>query len=336
MAPNNITLPMTRDNNHDVPIGVTVSYIILSEITSVLILVINILTVITIAKVESLHTVMNKLFVNLACADLLLGVSLPYCSLRFYQLDMVYSSLMLEKISCLVCQYVTLATASVSFLGFSLIALDRYLAITQPLMYHQLMTKKRLLGAVIFIWLFVFNVLGIMIGLNNWRSGTQCTGLLVLNRAMYSIVILGLGGLLSITSAMLYARIFYIAWQQKKRIQAEEISYGQKCANSDTKMAKTMAMVFCSLCVCYLPFIIVSVFLRPYTPEERPFWLKISLGYATIFVYFNSFLNAIIYSWRNKDFRKAMYQLVFPKKQLIMNVQPTTVFSLDKYISVTN
>ena len=128
--------------------GMIVTSVILLGIV-VIVLLGNSLVITAVIKTRKLRTVTNIYIVSLACSDLLLGICvLPYSAsyevLDFWPFGDTWCSIWLA-IDVLLC------TASI--LNLCAISLDRFLAVTSPIKYPSLMSKRRGKILVSCVWI---------------------------------------------------------------------------------------------------------------------------------------------------------------------------------------
>ncbi|KAK3101920.1 hypothetical protein FSP39_007360 [Pinctada imbricata] len=128
--------------------GMIVTSVLLLGII-VVVLLGNSLVIIAVIKTRKLRTVTNIYIVSLACSDLLLGICvLPYSAsyevLGFWPFGRTWCSMWLA-IDVLLC------TASI--LNLCAISLDRFLAVTNPMKYPSLMSKRRGRVLVSCVWI---------------------------------------------------------------------------------------------------------------------------------------------------------------------------------------
>uniref|UniRef100_A0A2C9KAZ7 G-protein coupled receptors family 1 profile domain-containing protein n=1 Tax=Biomphalaria glabrata TaxID=6526 RepID=A0A2C9KAZ7_BIOGL len=117
-----------------------------------LVLVGNTLVVAAVTTSRKLRTVTNVFIVNLACADLLLGVLvLPFSAVLEIKDIWIFG-----HIWCQVWLAVDVWLCTASILNLCCISLDRFLAITRPIRYPGLMSARRAKTLVAGVWLFSF------------------------------------------------------------------------------------------------------------------------------------------------------------------------------------
>lgn len=133
--------------------GLVFATIVLGLI-NIMVLFGNSLVIFAVITTRKLRTVTNVYIVSLACADLLLGISvLPFSIsreiLHFWPFGTLWCSIWLA-IDVLLC------TASI--LNLCAISLDRYLAVTRPIQYPSTMSRKKGKIIVACVWILAFVV----------------------------------------------------------------------------------------------------------------------------------------------------------------------------------
>jgi hypothetical protein len=291
----------------------------LFTITAIVIITGNALTIIAVVRTKKLRRASTNTFVvNLAIADEMVGWLLAFVLISPFFLK---SEQVLRASVCLIRApyYTTVAVSTCTLLA---IAVDRYIAVIQPLSYKKHMTIKRARVISGIIWLCQFIIIG----------GTTCyygsvspiariaSGALrdLIEDKIVIWVILPQIYLPVIGNIILYGSIF-ISISKRKRVsvsisgQDGDTNRGpSKSEKMTTAVTKMMCMVLGYLILAWLPFF--SIIFIYSQGDVIPFWF----GYvrdATVFlVYSNSAINPIIYSWYNRDFKQAYRQLLKCKK----------------------
>ncbi|XP_033848007.1 G-protein coupled receptor 52 [Periophthalmus magnuspinnatus] len=151
--------PLSGRSNHSCPLGwglnegleACILETAVIVLLTVLIIAGNVTVIFVFHCAPLLHHYTTSYFIQtMAYADLLVGLSclVPTLSLLHYPASVQ------EPVTCQVFSYVISVLKSVSMACLACISVDRYLAITKPLSYNQLVTPCRLRGCITVIWLY--------------------------------------------------------------------------------------------------------------------------------------------------------------------------------------
>lgn len=100
---------------------------------------------------KNLRTPFNWLIVNLAVADLIMGIVVDVLSVFIHVRESLQIKITDSEVVSIHLSYFIASTASVLFI--SSLAIERYLAVRNPCVYQTRVTNKRIIFAVIGIWL---------------------------------------------------------------------------------------------------------------------------------------------------------------------------------------
>ena len=242
----------------------------------------NILILIALRKVTSLHPPTKLLFQCLAITDL--GVGLTSQPLFATVLLIDYRNVNWSVIeSCL-----SLIFCGVSMNISTALSLDRLLALLLGLRYRHVVTLKRVRIAVACCWLTAL-VTALVIFL---------TGGKIFPRIAMILIILSV--IISLSS---YTKIVLKLRQHQTSVQ-ENVHQGMANAGGVPvnleqykRTVVSIALVQVALIACYVPFLITLMLVQ----LNNVFFLV-----STTFVYLNSSLNPFLYCWRIKEVRQAV------------------------------
>lgn len=268
-----------------------------------------------------LHHYTTSYFIQtMAYADLLVGLSclVPALSLLHYPAGVQ------EPITCQIFSYVISVLKSVSMACLACISVDRYLAITKPLSYNQLVTPCRLRGCITLIWIYSSLIfLPSFFGwgkpgyhgdifewcAHSWPTSALFTGFVVcLLYAPAALVV-----------CFTYYHIFRICQQHNREISerrarfpSQEMEAGDGGSGSghhgghgpDRRYAMVLFRITSVFYMLWLPYIIYFLLESSHVLDSSALsfittWLAIS----------NSFCNCVIYSLSNSVFRLGMRRL---------------------------
>uniref|UniRef100_A0ABI0NNB9 G-protein coupled receptors family 1 profile domain-containing protein n=2 Tax=Bos taurus TaxID=9913 RepID=A0ABI0NNB9_BOVIN len=293
----------------------------------------NLLVMISILHFKQLHSPTNFLIASLACADFLLGVTvMPFSTVRSVESCWYFGESYCKFHTCFDGSF---CYASIYHLCF--ISLDRYIAITDPLVYPTRFTESVSGMCIAFSWLFSiiysFSLLGT--GANAARleglvSALTCVGgcQIAVNQSWVLVNFL-LFFIRTLVMIVLYSKIFLIAKQQARKIESLNNKTGRcsdsfqdRVAKRERKAARTLGVAVVAFLVSWLPYFldaIIDAFLGFITPTyvyEILVWIA----------YYNSAMNPLIYAFFYPWFRKAI-KLIVTGKVLRANSSTVNLFS---------
>ena len=252
----------------------------------------NLLVIHALWKSSSIPATVKKLFLSLALSDFAVGM-LPQLMWG------IIIAVMLSKTSngdsnfasfCPVivtaCYFFTFSLCSASFFTIAVIAVDRLLAISLHLRYHELVTSKRINMVLIMLWLTsgVTASISILFPVANKIIATFQVILLLLTTVAY----------IRIYKVVRYHRIQIQSQLQLQNFEGEDL-HRQK------KSAWNALIVYVTFLFCYLPFYVSVLFVLIYNTEGMS---PLIANYATLLVIFlNSSLNPLVYCWRYREIR---------------------------------
>ena len=251
----------------------------------------NVVIIVALRKVTSLHPPSKLLFGCLASTDLCVGLITQPIYAYFlltpaHSKQCYYSEILNKTIGAVFC--------GVSMLTITAISVDRLLALILGLRYRHVVTVRRTWALVAFFWLssIAFAIL----------SGYKY------RIAMYIMCITM--SLCIVTSIVCYTNI-YVKLRRHKTTVQEQVYKGQPNGGGiPLNLARYRRTVISALWVqvallaCYLPFGIVAAFIAV-TGERTPS-LALAWDATDILLMGNSTLNPFLYCWKMKEVRKAV------------------------------
>ncbi|XP_065112701.1 trace amine-associated receptor 4-like [Paramisgurnus dabryanus] len=277
----------------------------------------NLLIIISISHFKQLQSPTHLIVQSLAVCDCLLGsLVIPYSMVRS-----VEGCWFLGDVICKVQSSLDVTFCFSSLIHLSLISIDRYLAICDPLRYKMRITNNTVTVLITLTWIFSFvysfSVVfsGVSaVGLEAYVLQVSCFGgcAALFNKEWGLISIILLFIIPGTIMSSLYIIIFNVVKKHAKvlSVKVSVTTTGvnsQSSAHRERKAAKTLALVMGVFFLCWLPLSIataVDPFLNFVTPAdvyEALFW----------FAYFNSTCNPLIYGFFYPCFQKAFKTLIF-------------------------
>ena len=253
----------------------------------------NILILIALRKVTSIHPPTKLLFQCLAITDLGVGlISQPLMAtliLLVYNIDFKIWNFL----------YTYLRSLSIAFCGVSVFAstalsVDRLLALFLGLRYRHVVTLKRIRAVL------ASGCLAVLLLLLVWNFRTK-------TRIMIIIIFLTLCLSISLFS---YTKIVLRLRQHQSSVR-DNVQQGQANAGGIPlnlerykKTVVSVALVQLALVICYFPCNIFLILLHLRRIPPGIDWIL--LYYTTTLLFLNSSLNPCLYCWRIKEIRQAV------------------------------
>ena len=308
-----VPVDVTRDINSTVhvdptnddlplPAKLTVAF---QMIVMVVIVSGNVLVLVAVIRFRHLRDITGIFVANLATADLVTGLSLPFQMAFFYHPHMERN-----KVTCLLRYEVMSFACNASAYSLLCTVLDRYIAIAHPFKYVRIMTEKVAYILIAIIWAVdLFVSLIPLFGANNWETAPMCLYEIVIDkyfRLFNSIHQMAIALFIS----LVYVKIFLIVRSQLRRIEAESVFNTGDTTNRPSKqMNRVVGMVVLCFQVSWMPFFIVQLMLI----EDVTVTKVLVANFLVFLGILNSTMNPVLYAWKNKQFRHAFKNLLcFP------------------------
>ena len=268
--------------------------------------------------VPSLRTTSNYLLFGLALTDLFVGLVVhpSYITVMFNLYNDTYPQCSVTLFFCI----------SVSFLGclsmltITLIGVDRYLAIRLNLRYQEYVTDRRVIIALIVLWLI--SCLFCLI----WLAGFS----------VYTSSMIVLLGLSLLVLCAVYAKLYSVVRHHKIQIQCQSLApqingFERFRQRKLLKSTMTTLYVFFTFLVCYLPFSVAMAVNNIRALKQKQ--TIIAFEFTMTVMLFNSSLNPLMYCFRLREFRVAVkktYRSIFCLQRTrsavgIRSIVPSTI-----------
>ncbi|XP_055033435.2 adrenoceptor alpha 1Bb [Misgurnus anguillicaudatus] len=316
------------DLSRAVPLGLALGAFIIFAVAG------NILVILSVVCNRHLRTPTNYFIVNLAIADLLLGTTVLPVSATLEILDYW----VFGRIFCDVWTVVDVLCCTASIMSLCVISIDRYIGVSHPLQYPNIVTGRRAILAMLGVWILSLIIsIGPLLG---WKQPpspdhTVC----VINEEPFYALFSSLGSFYIplIVILVMYCRVYVVAKRTTRSLEAgvktetmnsgeislrihrgsQDIGCGARGRahqprnsltvklfkfSREKKAAKTLGVVVGMFTLCWLPFFLtlpIVSFDVSLRPPETIFKIIFWLGY------FNSCLNPIIYPCYSREFKNA-------------------------------
>ena len=262
-------------------------------------IIFNSVTIQALRRTSSLSKPLRTLLLSLAVSDL--GVGLLVQPLYIALLVQWLQKNTENRPTCAVYTAFMLCVnifALVSFFGVMALSADRFLAIHLHLRYQELVTHKRVVSVVVFMWIFsvVLSVFKSVVPLN--------ITIILLEIIVVAILVL---------STVFYCKIYLAVRRHKNQIQAMQIQQVKQNAEMVINLTRNRKSALCAFyayfvfLICYLP---VAFTLAAKLTGYLNTALKISTLSSWTLIFLNSSLNPVIYCWKMRHIRRAMMEIV--------------------------
>ena len=247
----------------------------------------NILAIRALWKASSLPTNLRKIFLSLALTDLAVGLfaHLMLGAVFKMALDGNHNLDVLCPLTLTLCYIILYLLMTASFLNVTVIAVDRLLAVSLHLRYQELVTSKRVIIALVAIWL------------------ASCVSSYFRVNATNPYITAALVSIGFVLTTVAYVKVYKVARYHRNQIQfqfRQQNSQGRVVLR-ERKSALNAMYVYVVFVACYLPncsFILLQ-------PSENWSGAIIAAYQITFFfLLFNSSLNPLMYCWRYPEVRR--------------------------------
>ena len=277
-----------RGDTADVPpVAGAIIIIIINTITFPCTVVLNALVIKAVKTTPRLRSNSNILLACLAVTDALTGLlGQPLFVLwKIFLLVGLSDSKIVEN-----CNYaIVVITLTASFFHLMFVTFERLIAIKFTMQYSNIITDNSMKRAVLVAWIisFIFGVFDVI----EW-----------------DLVLRSLSGVLTASCIIFLSVAYFIMYRETRRHQ-EKIKTQQmpqeevERFTKENKALKTTLYVIGAVFVCLLPLCFCLIVIATGLSESCP----IDLSLMQTCAMFNSFVNPLIYCWRQKEMRQVIF-----------------------------
>ncbi|XP_058249055.1 trace amine-associated receptor 13c-like [Hemibagrus wyckioides] len=284
----------------------------------------NLLVIISVLHFKQLHTPTNMLVLSLAVSDFLVGAFVMPLMLIW----MMESCWIFERGFCTSFLLIAGVLMCLSIYNITLIAVDRYLALSNPFLYMNRVSVKITCVVIILDWCVVWvYILALMYFNGNFTSYVLCPGeCLIIVNEVWTVIDLVVTFIFPLSVIIiLYTRVFVIAKKHATAIRelnnhtrpkTQKItSHSMK---SERKAAKVLGILVSVFLVCLLPYFIYSLLgyvFEIQTETIQKFMILICLN-STI----NPVIYALFYPWFRRCIKLTITLQIFQTDSALINV----------------
>ena len=290
------TSSMVHNNNGNILLGFYVLSMLLITTT-------NIAMIVGLIKCFRKLSRINKLFIFLSLNDLMVGILLIPIQ--------IYGVISGDKTSCTgagVHGFLTVYAPSVSMTTVCLIALDRYMLISNKIFYENYLTSC-------FVTIWIIGELTIVIIGSLWYA----ISLQYQNLVVHGLLMLFLSTFVGIALGSVTVINIKLLRHVKQAAKESQQTFSFGTTRYEKKVTKTIIVISIILVICYLPTLIGLLYnsIFYFKPGNKIMRKKTNniqqlLPWLTCLVELHSFLNASVFIWRNRiivNYYKVMFHI---------------------------
>ncbi|KAM9496052.1 trace amine-associated receptor 13c-like [Clarias gariepinus] len=301
-------------------------YILLYVCSAVVVLLTvcgNLLIIISVFHFKQLHTPTNMLVLSLAVSDFLVGIFLMPLILIWT----IESCWIFGRVFCSI-YWLFSGLLNISVYTIALIAVDRYLALSNPFLYMNIVSVRITCVVIVFNWCLPLGYTTAILYFNgNFKSSVLCPGecFLFLND-VWSVIDLVLSFIFPLSVIIiLYTLVFVIAKKHATAIRelnnctrpkTQKItSHSMK---SERKAAKVLGILVSVFLVCLLPYFIYTLLANVIELHRETFWKVLFIIYLNSTI--NPFIYALFYPWFRRCTKIIITLHIFKTDSGLINV----------------
>ncbi|XP_031573310.1 tachykinin-like peptides receptor 86C [Actinia tenebrosa] len=268
----------------------------------------NILVILVILTNRSMKTPINYLLINLAIADIMVGLFMAprfIFSQFFNHPDGIGGKVMCSLLTGANIAWLALVASSASLVAISL---ERYFAIVRPLSTKYRLTKTKVKRTSTLCWVF-----GLVINLplffirvydkkdklcvESWPKDKQWLAI-----AYSAVWFIAVGVVPIAVMVVVYSRVVYALWFKRSQQQGTQQAL-QKSRKRVTKMVVSVSVIYAA---CMLPNL--TMYLLDYVTDQKEYDVQYII--SIILYALNSSINPVVYTFQSQHFRQQMKKLV--------------------------
>ena len=279
----------------------------------------NSLVCAAIWRFRALRTVSNMVIFSLALADLLMTAVFMYRIIHLSSGEELHAA-------CHAFSEIAFNDICVIILHLTVISVDRFIAIKFPLRYKTLVTRQRMKTTLAFVWLLP--LVGTVVFphllpkeayedfIDYYDSFHMCISFhhhdFQNNSKIFSAIIIILYiALPCIVTLIGYVYIIKVSRDQQLRLENQAQLERETMRKVEIKVAVTYGIIIGAFMICFLPLLTGTLY-QQFKEEERKNMIRV-MQILSIVASISACVNPAVYTWRNRDFRKAFKKIMTRK-----------------------
>ncbi|XP_060761265.1 trace amine-associated receptor 13c-like [Neoarius graeffei] len=284
----------------------------------------NLLVIISVFHFKQLHTPTNTLVFSLAVSDFFVGAFVMPPMLIW----IIESCWIFGRDFCTSFLLINGFLTVVSIYNIALIALDRYLALSNPFLYMNHVSVRITRVVIVFDWgvVMVYN-LALLYFNGNFMNVLMCPGecFYFLNE-VWSVIDIVFSFIFPLSVIIiLYTRVFVIAKKHASAIrelnnhtQSKTQKITSHSMKSERKAAKVLGILVSVFLVCLLPYFIYTLLGDVIEVQQETFHTVIFIIYLNSTM--NPFIYALFYPWFRRCIKLIITLQIFHTDSALINV----------------
>ncbi|XP_033895561.1 somatostatin receptor type 2-like [Acipenser ruthenus] len=266
----------------------------------------NSLVIAIILHLDKMKTVANIYIFNLAVADGLFMLGLPFLALQMFLNRWIFGSFMCKLVMILdgINQFTSVFCLTV-------MSVDRYLAVVHPIRFSKWRSPNVAKIVSILLWFFSFLPV-IPMGIYSRVEFSLCIFVLPAPYETWSAAFMIYTFVLGFALPFIVISLCYMLLVVKLRTAVIN-PYTREAEVSEKRVTKMVVTIVVVFAICWLPFYIIN-FCFLLMPLATTLSLTRLFEFVVLLSYSNSCANPILYACLSTNFRRSFQRILCPKK----------------------
>lgn len=270
----------------------------------------NALVIYVILRYAKMKTVTNIYILNLAVADVLFMMSLPFIAMQLALVHWPFGAAL-----CRLVMTVDSLNQFTSIFCLMVMSIDRYLAVVHPIKSTKWRKPRMAKTINLAVWgvsLLVNMPIVIYSGLITKPGGCFCTIVWPEPQEVYYTVFMFYTFILGFFMPLLVICLCYLLIIIKVKSSGLRVG-SSKRKRSEKKVTRMVSIVVAVFVLCWLPFYVFNVTSVTGTIDTTPI-LRSTFAFVVVLGYANSCANPILYAFLSDNFKKSFQNVLCLKK----------------------